>query len=98
MYLGIIRIGANLAMVAAVFVAMFAASRYHAWPSELIFCACFFGLTIPVWAAAFLLGRLVRKKWPVPPESLVLLPGVGETLVRWTVSPSRYRPGLQPDR
>lgn len=85
LFTGIIRICANLLMVGSVFLAMYAASRHVAWPSEATFCLFFFGITIPVWTVAWLLTKWVRRVWPAEQESLVNLPRLGHTLVRWSV-------------
>lgn len=85
LYAGIIRIAANVLMVGAVFWAMREAAQPSAWPSEAVFCAWFFGLTIPLWVVAFLLTRRIRRAFPAEYESLVELPRLGSQLVRWRV-------------
>lgn len=85
LYAGLIRIAANVLMVGAVFWAMSQAARPSAWPSEAVFCAWFFGITIPVWLTALLLTRRIRRSFPAEFESLVDLPRLGPQLVRWRV-------------
>ncbi|QCC85152.1 hypothetical protein DDIC_04500 [Desulfovibrio desulfuricans] len=84
LYSGIIRVAANAIMVAAVFVGMYQSAR-SAGASELVFCAWFFGITVPAWAGAFWLTRLVRRKYPAEFQSLVELPRLGQRLVSWHV-------------
>ena len=60
LYTGAIRVLANLVMVAAVFVGMYMSAHSTA-ASELVFSVWFFGISLPVWGAAFLLTRLVRR-------------------------------------
>lgn len=85
LFVSIIRIVANLIMIAAIFLAMYEARRWPGWPSEIVFCLFFFGITIPVWLIAWQLIKLVKKKWPAEFRSLVHLPGRGEQLVSWRV-------------
>ena len=85
LYAGMIRILANVLMIGAVFFAMRQAAQPSAWPSEAVFCAWFFGITIPVWVAAYLVTRRVRRHFPAEFESLVELPRKGPQLVRWRV-------------
>lgn len=85
LYVGIIRILANVIMLAAVFIAMYQASRWPAWPSEAVFCLVFFGITIPAWLAALRLTRWARRRWPAAAITLVCLPKAGEQLVQWRV-------------
>ena len=85
LYSGIIRVAANAIMVAAVFVGMYQSAR-SAGASELVFCAWFFGITVPAWASAFWLTRQVRHKYPAEFQSLVELPGLGQRLVSWQVA------------
>lgn len=84
-YSAIIRVSANILMVAAVFVAMYQASRWPGWPSEAVFCIVFFSITIPAWLAAWQLIRWTRRRWPGPAQSLVSLPGLGSQLVTWQI-------------
>ena len=85
LYAGMIRILANVLMIGAVFFAMRQAAQPSVWPSEAVFCAWFFGITIPVWVAAYLVTRRVRRHFPAEFESLVELPRKGPQLVRWRV-------------
>ena len=85
LYAGVIRILANVLMVGALFFAMYKAALPSAWPSEAVFCAWFFGITIPLWIGAFLLTRRIRSHFPAEFESLVELPRKGPQLVRWRV-------------
>ena len=85
LFRGLIRVAANLAMLGALFFGMYQASRQIAFPSEIIFCLYFFGITIPAWIVAYYLTRLVKNIWPAEEESLVVIPGKGPTLVRWSV-------------
>lgn len=94
LYRGLIRVFANLVMVGALFFGMYQASRQIAFPSEVIFCLYFFGITIPAWIAAYYLNRMVKNIWPAEEESLVVIPGEGPTLVRWTVISEAERRGI----
>ena len=85
LYGGIIRICANIIMLASVFLAMYEASRWPGWPSEAVFCLFFFGITIPAWTLAWLCGRWVRRRGPAVGQSRVDLPGMGSQLVAWRV-------------
>lgn len=85
LYAGMIRILANVLMIGAVFFAMRQAAQPSPWPSEAVFCAWFFGITIPVWVAAYLVTRRIRRHFPAEFESLVELPRKGPQLVRWRV-------------
>ena len=84
LYISGIRITANALMVAAVFAAAYQSSRSFT-SAELVFCAWFFGISIPLWAGAFWLTRLVRRRFPAEGESMVELPRKGLSLVRWRV-------------
>ena len=86
LYSGIVRIAANLVMILALFHAMYRASRDISSPSEIVFSLHFFSVVIPVWIGAYFLTRWIRSAWPAEAESLVSLPGWGETLVRWSLS------------
>lgn len=88
LYIGIIRITANLIMLGAVFLAMHQSFRWHAWPSEAVFCLCFFGITIPAWIGAIYLTRWVRRTFPANARCFVDLPGRGRQLVEWRVAES----------
>ncbi|MBQ9536829.1 MAG: hypothetical protein IJU79_03460 [Desulfovibrionaceae bacterium] len=82
---GLVRIMANVLMLAALFLAMYNAS-HSSGSSMLIFCAWFFGITICVWVAAWYLIRLIREKGQSRAESFLLLPHCTEPcLVRWEV-------------
>lgn len=89
LYIALIRICANLVMLASVFLAMYQASRWPAWPSEAVFCLFFFGLTIPGWIIAWQLTRLVRRLYPAEYKSLITLPGLGEQLISWHLAEER---------
>lgn len=91
LYAGIIKVMANIIMMAAVFVAMYQSS-HSAGSSDLVFCAWFFGLTVPAWGLAFWLVRLIRRKFPAEFQSLVLLPRHGQSLVSWRVAESSVCP------
>ncbi|MBO4301247.1 MAG: hypothetical protein J5861_06555 [Desulfovibrio sp.] len=95
LYTGIIRIVANILMVVALFWAMYQASR-SAGAVELVFCAWFFGMIIPLWIVAFFLSRVVRRKFPSEFQSLVSLPGRGPSLVYWRVADSPFLPLRDP--
>ena len=43
LYVGLIRVMANLLMLGAVFLSMYRASQWSSWPSEAVFCCWFFG-------------------------------------------------------
>jgi hypothetical protein len=87
LFVGAIRIAANVLMVAAVFLAMYMASR-GTMTAELGFCLWFFATAGPIWLVAFLLTRFVRRRFPAEYESFVELPKVGRQLVRWQVAQS----------
>lgn len=91
LYIGIIRIVANIFMIVALFGAMYQASR-SAGAVELVFCAWFFGLIVPLWGLAFLLTRIVRRKFPAEYQSMVSIPGRGPSLVYWRVSDTPFLP------
>ena len=84
LYISCIRIVTNALMVAAVFVAMYQSSRSFD-AAELTFCAWFFGITVPLWAGAFRLTRMVRRRFPAEGQSMVHLPRMGLSLVSWRV-------------
>lgn len=90
-YVGLIRIMANILMLCAVFVAMYFSAGPGVWPAEAVFCAVFFGITIPVWTIAFWLTRMIRRMFPAAAESMVDLPGRGPCLVRWQVRDSAFQ-------
>lgn len=92
LYIVIIRICANLLMLGAVFIAMYQASLWPAWPSEAVFCLFFFGLTIPGWLIAWQLIRFVRRTFPAEYKSLVYLPGFGEQLISWRLAKKKPLP------
>ena len=85
LYTGIIKIFANLVMVAAIFIAMRLASRQIAWSSEIVFCVVFFGITIPCWIFAHYLIKWIKKIWPAEDMTMVELPKRGNQLVSWSV-------------
>lgn len=89
--ISIIRIVANIVMVAAIFFAMYESRRWPGWPSEVIFCMFFFGITIPVWLLAWRLVKFARRAWPAEFRSMINLPGKGEQLVSWRVLPPEER-------
>lgn len=94
LYSSMIRVAANAVMVAAVFVGMYQSAR-SAGASELVFCAWFFGITVPVWAGAFWLTKRVRRMYPAEFQSLVELPRVGQRLVSWQVGEASLCPVLE---
>ena len=91
LYSGIIRVAANAIMVAAVFVGMYQ-SAHSSGASELVFCAWFFGITVPTWAGAFWLTKKVRQVYPAEFQSLVELPRLGQRLVSWHVAETSMCP------
>ena len=84
LYISGIRITANALMVAAVFAAAYQSSRSFN-SAELVFCAWFFGISIPLWAGAFWLNLLVRRRFHAEGVSMVELPRKGLSLVSWRV-------------
>ncbi|WP_165067045.1 hypothetical protein [Desulfovibrio sp. ZJ200] len=92
LYSALIRVMANLLMVGAVFLAMYQAARGAS--SEITFCLWFFGITVPLWASAFYLNRVIKRRFPAEQESLIDLPRQGRCLVRWRVLEASGRPGL----
>ena len=93
LYSSIIRVAANAIMVAAVFVGMYQSAR-SAGASELVFCAWFFGITVPTWAGAFWLTKRVRQWYPAEFQSLIELPRLGQRLVTWNVAEESVCPVL----
>ena len=85
LYSSMVRIIANILMVAAVFLGMFQASRTDALPSEAVFCFWFFGMTIPVWIGALYTDKRLRRHYLVREESWIDLPYLGRQKVRWRV-------------
>ncbi|MFT3959491.1 MAG: hypothetical protein QM665_10520 [Desulfovibrio sp.] len=85
LYSSIIRVAANAVMVGAIFVGMYQ-SAHSSGASELVFCAWFFGITVPTWAGAFWLTKKVRQVYPAEFQSLVELPRLGQRLVSWHVA------------
>lgn len=82
---GGIRIGANLLMIGALFLAMYLASASYG-SGMLTFCAWFFGITVPVWVCAIILTKQVRKRAKKNMVSYLVLPGRKEPcLVEWKV-------------
>ena len=94
LYTSMIRIAANAVMIAAVFVGMYQ-SAHSAEASELVFCAWFFGITVPAWAGAFWLTRQMRRIYPAEFLSLVELPRLGQRLVSWHVGETSLCPVLE---
>ncbi|MDR2819780.1 MAG: hypothetical protein LBB60_04545 [Desulfovibrio sp.] len=91
LYIGTIRVIANIAMIGFLFLSMRQAS-IGSLPTEAGFCLWFFGLTLPLWTGIFYLTRFIRKRFPAEHESFVDLPHLGRQLVRWHV-----RQTLSPD-
>lgn len=85
LYTSLVRIAANIIMLGAIFFAMYQAGRWPGWPSEAVFCLCFFGIALPEWVLAIFLTKWIRKKYPSERQSMVALPGLGRQLVRWRV-------------
>lgn len=87
----IIRIVANIVMLAAIVIAMYMASRS---PSSSLgtFSLWFFAIVIPNWFCAFWLIRYFKRKYPGEEESLVDLPRLGKCLVRWRVLDDQSKP------
>ncbi|MBQ7617286.1 MAG: hypothetical protein IJS50_00265 [Desulfovibrio sp.] len=84
-WLGAIRIAANLLMVGALFVAMYFASQSFG-SSMLTFCLWFFGITVPVWFVAISLSKRIRRQRARDNQSMILLPNAKEPcLVEWKV-------------
>ncbi len=84
LYVGSIRVVANVLMLCALFLAMFMAS--HSQTGSLSeFCLYFFGITIPVWILAFYAIRRVREYFHADDMSVVDLPRLGRCLVRWQI-------------
>ena len=91
LYCSIIRVAANAVMVGAIFVGMYQ-SAHSSGASELVFCAWFFGITVPTWAGAFWLTKKVRQVYPAEFQSLVELPRLGQRLVSWHVAETSMCP------
>ena len=80
-----VKVGANVATLAAVFVAMYQSSLPPA-ESLYVFCLWFFGIGICTWMLARTLLRRIRVRYADSDEGLVRLPGQRrESLVRWKV-------------
>ena len=95
LYVGIIRIAANILMLCALFFAMFMASRSQ-MGSLTAFSIYFFGITIPVWMLAFYGTRKVREHYRADDMSVVELPRLGRRLVRWQIRETGpYGAGVQ---
>lgn len=95
LYTALVRIAANVIMLAAIFIAMYQASRWPGWPSEAVFCLVFFGITIPVWIGAIFLNKYIRRRWPAALQSMVLLPRLGEQLVTWELRERQAAPRIR---
>lgn len=93
-YIGAVRILANIIMLGSVFLAMRLASRSIAWSSDIVFCATFFGITIPAWILAHFFTRWIRQTWPAKNLTLVELPKSGKQLVQWEVVERKISPLL----
>lgn len=92
LYSVLLRVMANLLMVGAVFLAMYRAARGPS--SEITFCLWFFGITVPLWAGALYLDRMIKRRFPAEQESLIDLPRQGPRLVRWRVLEASKRSRL----
>ena len=80
-----VKVGANVATLVAVFVAMYQSSLHPA-ESLYVFCLWFFGIGICTWMLARTLLRRIRVRYADSDEGLVRLPGQRrESLVRWKV-------------
>ncbi len=81
---GVVRVAANVLMLAAVFFAMYQASL-RPGSSLTTFSLFFFGITVPLWLGAGWLLRFIRRRFPCEEATLVALPGRKPALVRWRV-------------
>lgn len=87
-YSGMVRIAANVLMLGAVALGMYQASLQ---PEAMlsVFSSWLFSLLVPIWGGAWLVNRQLRRRYPIleegPDVTRVVLPGKGETCVRWTV-------------
>lgn len=81
---GVVRVAANVLMLAAVFFAMYQASRQPG-SSLATFSLYFFGVTVPLWLGAGWLLRFIRRRFPCEDATLVTLPGRKAALTRWRV-------------
>lgn len=84
LYSSIVRIAANMLMIAAVFLGMYKASL-SPMSSMSTFCLWFFGITIPVWMGAFALIRKIRRIYADEGATYIELPRQGASLVYWRV-------------
>ena len=84
LYCSIVRIAANVVMIAAVFLGMYMASRAP-MSSMGTFCLWFFGISIPVWMGAFALIRKIRQLYADEGATYIELPRHGASLVYWRV-------------
>ena len=91
LYILVIRIAANVLMLAALFFSMYQ-TAVSGGRAELVFCLWFFPLVIPLWVVAGIMIRIVRKRFPAEYQSLVNLPGHGPCLVTWHVLTDRQLP------
>lgn len=89
---GVVRVAANVLMLAAVFFAMYQASL-RPGSSLATFSLFFFGITVPLWLGAGWLLRCIRRRFPCEDATLVTLPGGKSSLLRWRV---RARPEAAP--
>lgn len=81
---GVVRVAANVLMLAAVFFAMYQAAQ-RPGSSLATFSLYFFGITVPLWLAAGWLLRFIRRRFPCEDATLVALPGRKAALTRWRV-------------
>ena len=81
---GVVRVAANVLMLAAVFFAMYQASL-RPGSSLTTFSLYFFGITVPLWLGAGWLLRFIRRRFPCEDATLVALPGRKPLLTRWRV-------------
>ena len=81
---GVVRVAANVLMLAAVFFAMYQASL-RPGSSLTTFSLFFFGITVPLWLGAGWLLRFIRRRFPCEDATLVALPGRKPLLTRWRV-------------
>lgn len=81
---GVVRVAANVLMLAAVFFAMYQASL-RPGSSLTTFSLFFFGITVPLWLGAGWLLRFIRHRFPCEDATLVTLPGREPALMRWRV-------------
>lgn len=90
LYSSLMRVAANVLMLAALCLGMYQAGQ-HPEATLLVFSQWFFGITVPAWAAVIYGNKLLRRAFPTEYDNAtwVKLPRVGEIRVVWEVAAER---------